>query len=99
MPLVKAARIFDNHTGAWLSVALLNPQSPDPTTAPPACVLSILSKLGVCGTTLASAKLLRPVAAGAAVQVTSLPNFHEQKIICLELSNMPYKHDIVLSLK
>ena len=30
---------------------------------------------------------------------TGLPNFHEQKIICSELSNMPYKHDIVLSLK
>ena len=26
-------------------------------------------------------------------------NFHEQKIICLEWSNMPFKHDIVLSLK
>ena len=32
-------------------------------------------------------------------KLTRLPNFHEQKIICLEWSNMPYKHDIVLSLK
>ena len=29
---------------------------------------------------------------------TGFPNFHEQKVICLEWSNMPFKHDIVLSL-